>query len=429
MRSVLVRVKAVGTRLAARLVAGAWPWLEPVLTRLRPAGRALKTVTPLGWTVVAVSVAALVAGVAAGWLELLIAGTTGLLTTALCVLFTLSRGQVSITLDPNDRRFREGRSTTVGISVRNEGAARLSSMVLEVMVGGAPMPFQMENPPAGQPWTHSFPVYGARRGVLRVGPATTLRTDPLGLLEKRNSDSEIVDLFIHPEWIPLSPLGTGLLRDLEGRPTKDLSMADLAFHTMRDYEPGDDRRYIHWRSSARRIAAGYPPLVKQFQDTRRTQLLIVVDGSRDAYKHEDEFELAIRVGASLAMQAVRDDIEMIFICADQEVRRTPTRRLARHVVLDACARADYTHRSLAKLVSNAVSKQRETTYAFIVTGSRAIERRLEEVASKVPGETRTNVLRIDPAGERRMWVGTTMSLLTVTELKDLHILFPKGDQA
>jgi uncharacterized protein (DUF58 family) len=374
-------------------------------------------------------VAAIAAGAVVGWLELLIAGTTGLLTAALCILFTLSRAQVSISLDPSERRFREGRSTKVDISVRNNGGARLSSMVLEVLVGGAPTPFQMENQPAGRPWTKSFDVYGPRRGILQLGPATTVRSDPLGLLEKRNSNSEISYLYIHPETIPLSPLGTGLLRDLEGRPTKDLSMTDLAFHTLRDYAPGDDRRYIHWRSSAKRVAAGFPPLVRQFQDTRRTQLLIVVDGSRDAYKHQDEFELAIRVGASIAVQAVRDDIEMTFVCADQVVRRTPTRRLARHVVLDACARADFTHGSLEKLVSTAVSQARETTYAFIVTGSRPGKRRLEEVASKVPGETRTNVLQIDPDGERRMRPGATMSLLTVTQLNDLRILFRKGDQA
>jgi len=424
MKAVRARVTAAG----ARLLAWAWPWVGPILTKLRPVGRALTVVTTLGWTVLVASVAAIVAGAAVGWLELLIAGTTGLLTATLCILFTLSRARVSISLEPSERRFREGRSTTVDISVRNDGGARLSSMMLEVLVGGVPTPFQMENQPVGRPWTESFDVYGARRGVLQLGPATTIRSDPLGLLEKRNSDSEIVELYVHPEWIPLSPLGTGLLRDLEGRPTKDLSMADLAFHTLRDYEPGDDRRYIHWRSSAKRIAAGFPPLVKQFQDTRRTQLLIIVDGSRDAYKHQDEFELAIRVGASIAVQAVRDDIEMTFVCSNQEVRRTPTRRLARHLVLDACARADFTHRSLEKLVSAAVSQTRETTYAFIVTGSRPSKRRLEEVASKVPGEARTNVLRIDPDGKRQNQPGATMSLLTVTQLKDLRVLFHKGDQ-
>src|SRR5690606_32014552 len=112
---------------------------------------------------------------------------------------------------------------------------------------------------------------------------------------------------------------------------------DLAFHTLREYSPGDDRRYIHWRSSAKRISSGQTLLVKQFQDTRRTQLLVVVDGDRRSYAEDADFELAISVGASIAVQAVRDELEMTFIVADQQVRRSATRRVSKQVVLDACS--------------------------------------------------------------------------------------------
>ena len=42
-------------------------------------------------------------------------------------------------------------------------------------------------------------------------------------------------------------LGTvlhGVLRDIEGAVTQDLSSSDVAFHALRDYVPGDDRRAL-----------------------------------------------------------------------------------------------------------------------------------------------------------------------------------------
>ena len=71
---------------------------------------------------------------------------------------------------------------------------------------------------------------------------------------------------MHPLLVSLAGASSGLLRDLEGQATRDLSDSDLSFHALRDYVAGDDRRYIHWRTTARRGSL----MVKQFEDTRRT---------------------------------------------------------------------------------------------------------------------------------------------------------------
>ena len=57
-------------------------------------------------------------------------------------------------------------------------------------------------------------------------------------------------------------------------------MSDLAFHALREYQPGDDRRYIHWRSSAK---AGRL-LVRQFLDTRRSHVTVIVDPDPEQYR-------------------------------------------------------------------------------------------------------------------------------------------------
>jgi len=51
----------------------------------------------------------------------------------------------------------------------------------------------------------------------------------------------------------------GRARDLDG-PTFDSSpQGSAAFHTLRDYVPGDERRHIHWRSTARTDPTHRPP--------------------------------------------------------------------------------------------------------------------------------------------------------------------------
>ena len=140
-----------------------------------------------------------------------------------------------------------------------------------------------------------------------------MRTDPLGLLRRDAVEQVAVELFVHPKIIGLDSLSPGLQRDLEGQATRDLSTSDLAFHTLRDYVTGDDWRHVHWRSTAK---AGRL-LVRQFQDTRRSQLTVVVDGATASYRTEDEFELAMSVAGSICVRAVKDQQD---VCAG---RREP----------------------------------------------------------------------------------------------------------
>src|SRR5690606_32774393 len=114
--------------------------------------------------------------------------------------------------------------------------------------------------------------------------------------------TEPAELFVHPEVVALGGANAGLLRDLEGQATRDLSDSDLNFHALRDYVAGDDRRYIHWRTTARRGQL----MVKQFEDTRRTLTSIALATAVSDYAHPDELELAVSVAASIAVQAIRD---------------------------------------------------------------------------------------------------------------------------
>jgi uncharacterized protein (DUF58 family) len=159
--------------------------------------------------------------------------------------------------------------------------------------------------------------------VIAVGPAVSVRGDALGLLRRQVRWTEVTQLYVHPRTIRLAGASTGVLRDLEGQPTRDLSSNDVSFHALRPYVPGDDRRYVHWRTSARTGAL----MVRQFEETRRTHLALALSATPADYLDPEEFELAVSVAASLCIQAVREERPVTVCVGSRVMPPAPGQRL------------------------------------------------------------------------------------------------------
>ena len=170
--------------------------------------------------------------------------------------------------------------------------------------------------------------------MIRVGPVRARRTDPLGLLRREATWGRPAELYVRPRMVTLDALGSGFLRDQEGAPLDEISLDDLAFHALREYVPGDDLRHVHWRSSAR---AGQL-LVRQYHQTRRNHVTVLLDDSRSAYDGEEDFELAVSVAASLVLRAALDQCELTFVCGARG-RERPRRRGGARRVLPGRARS------------------------------------------------------------------------------------------
>jgi uncharacterized protein (DUF58 family) len=79
--------------------------------------------------------------------------------------------------------------------------------------------------------------------------------------------------------------------------------------------PGDDRRHIHWRTSARVNKF----MVREFIDNRRSHLALVVDTNPASYADEEEFELAVSMTGSLGIRALHDGEEMSCVAGARTV--------------------------------------------------------------------------------------------------------------
>ncbi len=370
--------------MATPLVAKAREAVTPVVKRARPVAA---VVTPLGWTVAAVAVVTWLLGWQLGWLELVSVAAACLIALVASTIYLAGRAFLRIDVELEPRRVVVGSPAAGRINVTNVSRRRLLPLQVEVPVGIGAATFAV--PSLGSRDTHEeiFVVPTHRRAVIPVGPVSSVRGDPLGLLRRQVSWTDTFELIVHPRIVPLESLGAGLLRDLEGRSTDDISMSDLAFHALRDYVPGDDVRFVHWRTSARVGKL----IVRQFVDTRRSHLTVVVDGSPDSYA-DDEFEDAVSVAASLGVRVARDGQEVTVVGAGAFSSGTNAQR-----ILDALARTEPSpaDSDLATLAATASRAAPATSLALLVSGSKPEFSTLQAAASWFSPDVRALAVRID----------------------------------
>ena len=383
-----------------------------------PVAGFLRWISPLGWAVFALGVTGWVVGRWTGWTEWLMIGAAALVLVLCCILLAVGRTRVTITTELEPVRVSVGEPATGRITVTNDSARGMLPLLVELPVGVSAARFTL--PPLGSGKAHEelFVVPTHRRGVIPVGPARTVQGDPLGLVRRTERWTEVTDLFVHPRTVSLESLGAGLLRDLEGETTQDLSMSDLAFHALREYQPGDDRRYIHWRSSAK---AGRL-LVRQFLDTRRSHLCLVVDADPEQFEGgEDEAETAISAAASLALRAIRDDQDTTVVCRDQAASRTTA-----SLTLDALARVELGASDVFGRCGEALSLAPDTSIVVLVTGPQRPFIQAQRALAQFELEVNKIVLTIDamePTGVQHLG---GLTRLNIRRIQDLRAVLASG---
>jgi uncharacterized protein (DUF58 family) len=374
--------------------------------------RRAEAVSPLGWGVGAVGSACAAVGWRLGWVELAAPGAALLLVLACAAVMTLGRSTYAVDLELSGSRVRVGERAVGRIAVRNTGRRRLLPAGVELAVGRGSARFPLPSLAPGAAHEDVFAVPTSRRGLVVVGPVRSVRGDPWGLVRRRVAWTEPVDLYVHPRTVPLPSGGQGLLRDLEGQATRTMSDSDLSFHTLRDYVPGDDRRHIHWRSSARLGSL----LVRKFEDTRRSHTAVALALDPADYAGTEEVEVAVAVAASVALQALREEQEVTVLAGPGRVRTGSPVGL-----LDDCAAltAGPACPGTADLTGWVARQVPQASVVVLVTGSVPTPAQLRAHVLRVPLGVRTVVVACDEHAPAQVRTDGTLSLVRVPSLADL----------
>ena len=386
----------------------------------RDTGRpALSIISPLGWLVIVITVCAWIAGLALGWVEARIAGFMGVLLLLMGIGFILGRSAYHVRLDLARTRVAVGDRAVGGIEVTNSSDRTLMPAAMELPVGRATAVFQLPRMRAAATHEDLFTIPTHRRAVIVVGPVRSVRQDPLGLLRRQLEWTDPEDLYVHPRTVALQGSSAGFIRDLEGLPTKDLSSADVSFHALRDYVPGDDRRHIHWKTVARTNKL----MVRQFEETRRAHLAIALSTNTAEYATDHDFELAVSVAASIGLEAFKEQRNLSIRTHAGPVHTETGRNM-----LDDLTRVEGkvlretsidVARSTADNVPNA-------SVFFLITGDQPTATDLRKATNHVPPGVRAFAIRCAHGVETSRANIGDLTVVSVGDLQDLGLALRKA---
>jgi len=423
------RTRIVGTRtgpLADALVAIVRLGTSLGVVFERLGARIGAVVTPLGWSMSIAVPLAFVFGYVLHWVELVAIAWAGVVLIAIAAIYLIGRNFFVIRLRIAHSRVVVGESAFGEVVVTNPRQRRVLGATVEIPVGAGLAEVTTPSLRRDGEFVHRFAIPTARRGIVDVGPVSTIRADPIGLVRRELVWTEVTQLFVHPRIIAIPSTSTGFVHDLEGNPTRDLTNSDVSFHALREYQPGDERRYIHWKSTAK--TGRY--MVRQFEETRRSHLVIALSLARSDYASDVEFEMAVSVTGSLGVRAIRDARDTSVVVSEttpdfakrKVLAVRPLSTLSRARLLDdlSVVESAETALTIVDVARVAADQVAGVSVAFLVCGSGATPSELRAASSKFPLGVEVIAIVCDPdsiPGLRRV---AGLSVLTIGYLEDLQ---------
>jgi uncharacterized protein (DUF58 family) len=393
----------------------------------RAATRLSGVITPLGWVMTGLIPIAFAVGYGFGWAEFVAIAWAGVVLVIVAAIYLIGRTPYRMSLSLPHRRVVVGEAAVGIVHVANPTGPRILGSKLEVPIGPGLVELALPSLRKGAELDQQFAIPTVRRGVVPVGPVRTIRADPIGLVRRELIWTESIDLIVHPRTIAVPSTSTGLIRDLEGTPTRDLTSSDVAFHALREYQSGDERRHIHWKSTAK--TGVY--MVRQFEQTRRSHLVVALSLAKNDYRSEAEFELAVSAAGSLGVRAIRDgrtvSVVVSSLTPDFAKRRTyAVRPLATHLparLLDDLAVVDPSEsalgiRDVARVVADGVEG---ISVAFLICGSLSGGAELRAASASFPLDVEVVAVVCDPVAVPGLRKVAGLSVLTIGYLEELRL--------
>lgn len=364
-----------------------------------------------GWFLLLGGVVLVLAGWPLRWQELRVAGLLGILLVVVAGFFTIGRPRFDVAIAVPEKYVQVGDAALGTLQVRNGGTRRSLPSRIDLPIGARTASVAIPSLPVAGQHDDRFIIPTERRAVIAIGPAQSVQGDPFSLMGRDTLWTDVTEVFVHPRTVRLPGRQTGFVHDLEGHPTPRVTNADMSFHALREYVAGDDRRHIHWRSTARTGDL----MVRQYEETRQSRVAVALDVAAQSYGSDQEFEDAVSVAASFVMQAVREENPLALVTnVDVHPGQTSTRIMNELSRVELLENTDVN--DVARLVRD---RESSASIVVIVTGSKVRGDRLRHTATLLDLDCRVIAVRVS---ESAVLSVETVANITVVQLPGLDEL-------
>jgi uncharacterized protein (DUF58 family) len=287
----------------------------------------LSGMTTRGSSFLAAGIAAALIGYLLGERALLCIGIA-LVALPLLAGAAARRGQyrLSISRVIKPPRVPAGHTATVTLRVENTSRAATGLLLAEDAVPyalGARPRYVLDKIERKGTRELTYPLRSDLRGKFEIGPLTLRVADSFGLVEVSRSLSGRTTFVVTPRVVPLAR--TVISRSWGGEGEGQARLASMAGEDdviPREYRDGDERRRVHWRSTAR-----YGELMVRREEQRwRNRATVLLDGRSMAHRGSgtgSSFETAISAVASVGVHVSQEGLTGQYISDSDIIRAGP----------------------------------------------------------------------------------------------------------
>lgn len=219
--------------------------------------------------------------------------------------------------------------TLPSFSLRVEGTQKKRASAAALLATPVYFPYIPKNDSVKQ----SVPMQFPRRGLYRQEAFRIVTRFPFGFLQKARRIDLRSEALVYPsveataEFLDVIPGIQGAIESLAKGRGQDL-------YALRDYQPNDSARHVHWKASARSGSL----MVREFAREDDTRVVLVFDAHSNAAqplapaKEKERFEQAVGLCAAIAWDFYERGTLLQFQCGAVEVPQAPAVENIFHVL-------------------------------------------------------------------------------------------------